>query len=43
MVLMHEKLANKKIPLEDDKSGLAMAAVIWSSIYNFLLLAAPTD
>ena len=45
MVLMHEKLADKEVPTEDKNSGLAMAraTVIWSSIYNFLLLAAPTD
>ena len=41
MVLMHEKLANMEVTLEDEKSGLAMAAVIWSSIYNFPLLSAP--
>ena len=42
MVLMHEKLADKEVPTEDQNSGLAMATVIWSSIYNFLLLSVPT-
>ena len=43
MVLMHEKLADKEVPIEDEDSGLAMASVIWSSIYNFHLRFAPTD
>ena len=37
MVLMHEKLGNKEVPNVDEDSGIAMAAVIWSIIYNFNL------
>ena len=37
MVLMHEELANKEVTIWDEDSGLIIAAIIRSIIFNLYL------